>query len=119
MDWRDTSARSFVLAKAASPDGVRRRRYIKTRQRTVVSLDDEVLDLATADPGQHQGLTGEAALLAAVTAGRTGRMSDIVETIQAEQDAIIRPRPSGVLVVHVRPGTGQTPRALPRAPLLP
>jgi DNA helicase IV len=118
MDWRAPAARPFYLATAASPDGVRRRRYIKTRQRTVVSLDDEVLDLATADPGQHQGLTGEAALLAAVTAGRTGRMSDIVETIQAEQDAIIRSGLSGVLVVQGGPGTGKTAVALHRAAFL-
>ena len=84
----------------------------------MVSLDDEVLDLATADPGQHQGLTGEAALLAAVTAGRTGRMSDIVETIQAEQDAIIRSGLSGVLVVQGGPGTGKTAVALHRAAFL-
>jgi DNA helicase IV len=118
MDWRAPAARPFYLATAASPDGVRRRRYIKTRQRTVTSLDDEVLDLATADPGQHQGLTGEAALLAAVTAGRTGRMSDIVETIQAEQDAIIRSSLSGVLVVQGGPGTGKTAVALHRAAFL-
>jgi DNA helicase IV len=118
MDWRAPAARPFYLATAASPDGVRRRRYIKTRQRTVVSLDDEVLDLATADPGQHQGLTGEAALLAAVTAGRTGRMSDIVETIQAEQDAIIRSGLAGVLVVQGGPGTGKTAVALHRAAFL-
>jgi DNA helicase IV len=118
MDWRAPAARPFYLATAASPDGVRRRRYIKTRQRTVISLDDEVLDLATADPGQHQGLTGEAALLAAVTAGRTGRMSDIVETIQAEQDAIIRSSLSGVLVVQGGPGTGKTAVALHRAAFL-
>jgi DNA helicase IV len=118
MDWRAPAARPFYLATAASPDGVRRRRYIKTRQRMVVSLDDEVLDLATADPGQHQGLTGEAALLAAVTAGRTGRMSDIVETIQAEQDAIIRSGLPGVLVVQGGPGTGKTAVALHRAAFL-
>jgi DNA helicase IV len=118
MDWRAPAARPFYLATAASPDGVRRRRYIKTRQRTVVSLDDEVLDLAAADPGQHQGLTGEAALLAAVTAGRTGRMSDIVETIQAEQDAIIRSGLPGVLVVQGGPGTGKTAVALHRAAFL-
>jgi DNA helicase IV len=118
MDWRAPAARPFYLATAASPDGVRLRRYIKTRHRTVISLDDEVLDLATADPGQHQGLTGEAALLAAVTAGRTGRMSDIVETIQAEQDAIIRSGLSGVLVVQGGPGTGKTAVALHRAAFL-
>ena len=67
----------------------------------MTGLDDEVLDLAEAacaTPGGHEELTGEAALLAALDAGRTGRMSDIVETIQAEQDRIIRadlPRRAG------------------------
>src|SRR6266508_2104677 len=80
MDWRAPAARPFYLATAAAPDGIRRRRHIQTSRRRVVSLDDEVLDLATADPTQSVGLTGEAALLAAVGASRTGRMSDIVET---------------------------------------
>jgi DNA helicase IV len=118
MDWRAPAARPFYLATAASRDGVRRRRHIKTRNRTVTGLDDEVLDLAAADPRQHQGLTGEAALLAAVSASRTGKMSDIVETIQAEQDHIIRSRLPGVLVVQGGPGTGKTAVALHRAAYL-
>ena len=118
MDWRAPAARPFYLATAASRDGVQRRRHIKTRNRTVTGLDDEVLDLAAADPRQHQGLTGEAALLAAVSASRTGRMNDIVETIQAEQDHIIRSGLPGVLVVQGGPGTGKTAVALHRAAFL-
>jgi DNA helicase IV len=118
MDWRADAARPFYLATAASPTGVRRRRHIKTRDRTVVSLDDEVLDLAAADPGKHEGLTGESALLAALGASRTGRMRDIVETIQAEQDWIIRSELAGVLVVQGGPGTGKTAVALHRAAYL-
>jgi DNA helicase IV len=118
LDWRAPAARPFYLATAASRDGVRRRRHIKTRQRTVTGLDDEVLDLAVADPRDHQGLTSEAALLAAVSASRTGRMSDIVETIQAEQDQIIRSALPGVLVVQGGPGTGKTAVALHRAAFL-
>jgi DNA helicase IV len=118
MDWRAPAARPFYLATAASRDGVRRRRHIKTRNRTVTGLDDEVLDLDAADPRQRQGLTGEAALLAAVSASRTGRMSDIVETIQAEQDQIIRSVLPGVLVVQGGPGTGKTAVALHRAAFL-
>jgi DNA helicase IV len=118
LDWRAPAARPFYLATAASREGVRRRRHIKTRQRTVTGLDDEVLDLAAADPRDHQGLTSEAALLAAVNAGRTGRMSDIVETIQAEQDQIIRSGLPGVLVVQGGPGTGKTAVALHRAAFL-
>ena len=119
IDWRAEAARPFYLATAASPGDVRRRRHIKTRGRTVVGLDDEVLDLAAADPAKHEGLTGEAALLAALNASRTGRMRDIVETIQAEQDRIIRVRRRpGVLVVQGGPGTGKTAVALHRAAYL-
>src|SRR6185312_1388311 len=50
------------------------RRHIETRDRVVTSLDDEILDLASADPDRRDGLTSEAALLAAMTASRTGRM---------------------------------------------
>jgi DNA helicase IV len=118
MDWRASAARPFYLATAASPAGVRRRRHIKTRGRTVVRLDDEVLDLTVADPGKHEGLTGESALLAALGASRTGQMRDIVETIQAEQDRIIRSDLAGVLVVQGGPGTGKTAVALHRAAFL-
>ena len=118
MDWRADAARPFYLATAASPGDVRVRRHIKTRARTVQRLDDEVLDLATADPTKHEGLTGESALLAALNTSRTGRMRDIVETIQAEQDHIIRSGLPGVLVVQGGPGTGKTAVALHRAAYL-
>ncbi|WP_434743932.1 HelD family protein [Micromonospora sp. SH-82] len=118
MDWRAPAARPFYLATAANPQGVRRRRHLRTRRRTVVGLDDEVLDLATATPNGHEELTGEASLLAALNAGRTGRMRDIVETIQAEQDQVIRADLPGVLVVQGGPGTGKTAVALHRAAYL-
>ena len=118
MDWRAEAARPFYLATAASPADVSRRRHIKTRGRTVVGIDDEILDLAEADPSKHEGLTGESALLAALNASRTGQMRDIVETIQAEQDWIIRSDLAGVLVVQGGPGTGKTAVALHRAAYL-
>ncbi|WP_091085970.1 HelD family protein [Micromonospora nigra] len=118
MDWRAPAARAFYLATAANPQGVRRRRHLRTRQRKVTALHDEVLDLATAAPGGHEELTGEASLLAALDAGRTGRMRDIVETIQAEQDRVIRADLPGVLVVQGGPGTGKTAVALHRAAYL-
>lgn len=118
IDWRAPVARSFYLATAASPDGVRRRRHIRTRFRKVTGINDEVLDLAAARRTEHEGLTGEAALLAAVTASRTGRMGDIVQTIQAEQDRVIRADLPGVLVVQGGPGTGKTAVALHRAAYL-
>ena len=119
LDWRAPAARPFYLATAVSPDGVSRRRHIKTRRREVIRLDDEVLDLAAAgQEGLAGGLTGEAALLAALTASRTGQMIDIVETIQVEQDWIIRSPHKGVLVVEGGPGTGKTAVALHRAAYL-
>ncbi|KKK07437.1 helicase [Micromonospora sp. HK10] len=118
MDWRAPAARAFYLATAASPQGVRRRRHLRTRQRKVTGLNDEVLDITAASPTAHEELTGEASLLAALNAGRTGRMRDIVETIQAEQDRIIRADLPGVLVVQGGPGTGKTAVALHRAAYL-
>ncbi len=118
MDWRADAARPFYLATAASPGDVRVRRHIKTKSRQVISLDDEVLDLAAADPSRHEGLTGESALLAALNTSRTGSMTDIVETIQAEQDVIIRAPMGGALVVQGGPGTGKTAVALHRAAYL-
>jgi DNA helicase IV len=119
MDWRAPAARPFYTATAASPEGMRRRRHLRTRRREVLAIDDEVLDLTAADAAASRaGLTSEAALMAAVGAARTGRMGDIVATIQAEQDAIIRSTPSGVLVVQGGPGTGKTAVALHRAAYL-
>ncbi|EOD65457.1 HelD family protein [Amycolatopsis vancoresmycina] len=114
LDWRAPAARPFYTATAAEPGEVVRRRRITTRGRSVVALDDELLDPdAPAD-----GLVGAAALLAAVTAERTGRMRDIVTTLQAEQDRIVRDDARGVLVVQGGPGTGKTAVALHRVAYL-
>jgi DNA helicase IV len=121
VDWRAPAARPYYVATGAARLGVWRRRRITTRRRTVVRLDDEVLDLPTAaDAAGADGveLVGEAALFAALNAPRTGQMSDVVETIQAEQDAIIRSDHRGVLVVQGGPGTGKTAVALHRAAYL-
>ncbi len=121
IDWRAPAARPFYTATAARPEGVRRRRHIRTRSRKVLALEDEVLDLAdsaAAEPSSATNLTSEAALMAALTETRTGRMSDIVATIQAEQDRIIRAKPQGLLVVQGGPGTGKTAVALHRAAYL-
>lgn len=124
-DWRAPAAQAFYRATAAQPDGVVRRRHLVTRGRTVTGLEDEVLDLTSltdqdghADQDALTGLSGEGALLAALAAGRTGRMGDIVATIQAEQDAIIRSPLAGALVVQGGPGTGKTAVALHRAAYL-
>jgi DNA helicase IV len=118
VDWRAPAAQPFYTATPLHDLGVRRRRHIRTRGRTVVSIADETLDLDDPDVAQRSGLAGESVLLAALNATRTGRMTDIVRTIQAEQDRIIRADHRGVLVVQGGPGTGKTAVALHRAAYL-
>jgi DNA helicase IV len=118
IDWRAPVAQPFYRATAADPMGVFRRRHIRLSGRTVVAVDDDILDLAPLDDHDHDNLIGEAALFASLSADRTGRMSEIVGTIQAEQDAIIRSGLPGVLIVQGGPGTGKTVVALHRAAYL-
>ncbi|WP_259558904.1 HelD family protein [Brachybacterium sillae] len=119
VDWRAPAAAAFYQATAAERQGVRLRRHLITRGRTVVGLEDDVLDQSLlTEGGSEETLQGEGALLAAVTAQRTGRMGDIVATIQAEQDRIIRSDHRGVMVVQGGPGTGKTAVALHRAAYL-
>jgi DNA helicase IV len=118
VDWRAPVAAPFYQATPAAPNGVVRRRHLTTRDRQVVHLEDEVFDLAAIAPHERVSLQGEGALMAAVTAPRTGRMGDIVATIQGEQDRIVRDELAGVLVVQGGPGTGKTAVALHRAAYL-
>lgn len=117
IDWRAPAAQPFYQATPVEPGGVVRRRHITTRQRTVTALEDELLD--ASDPhGQDLELAGEGALMSALNAAREGRMSDIVATIQAEQDEIIRSPHRGLVVVQGGPGTGKTAVALHRVAYL-
>ena len=118
IDWRAPAARLFYQATAASPGDVVRRRHLTTRNRAVTAIEDEVLDLDGLEASDLSTLSGEGALLAALNAKRTGRMGDIVATIQAEQDDVIRAELPGVLVVQGGPGTGKTAVALHRAAYL-
>ena len=118
IDWRAPAARPFYAATPNDPAGLLRRRHLYTRGRTVVGLDDEVFDLDRMSEADRRGLVGEAMLLASIRRGRTGRMSDVVATIQAEQDRVIRSGLPGVLVVQGGPGTGKTVAALHRAAFL-
>lgn len=118
IDWRAPAARPFYTASPTFPDGLVRRRHLHLRDRTVVDIDDEVFDLDGLTEDDRRGLVGEAALLAALNQGRTGRMGDIVATIQAEQDRVIRAGLPGALVVQGGPGTGKTVAALHRAAYL-
>jgi DNA helicase IV len=118
IDWRAPAAQPFYAATPKDPDGLIRRRHIYTRNRTVTGVDDEVFDLDQMSEPDRKTLSGEAMLIASITAGRTGRMSDVVATIQAEQDRVIRAGLQGVLVVQGGPGTGKTVAALHRAAYL-
>ncbi|MEU3353290.1 DNA/RNA helicase domain-containing protein [Streptomyces sp. NPDC037389] len=118
IDWRAEVARPFYLATGHTPMGLRRRRHITTESHRVTDLHDEILDLTDTARTGHEGSDADAVLLAALDAARTGRMHDIVQTIQAEQDRIIRAPHQGVLVVEGGPGTGKTVVALHRAAYL-
>ncbi|MGH3909911.1 MAG: UvrD-helicase domain-containing protein, partial [Pseudonocardiaceae bacterium] len=112
LDWRAPASRAFYVATAATPENMRRRRQFHTRGRRVVDFTDEVLGRPSG------GERGDAALLAAVNAPRGDGMRDIVATIQAEQDEIIRLDHPGVLVIEGGPGTGKTVVALHRVAYL-
>ncbi|PRZ40755.1 DNA helicase IV [Antricoccus suffuscus] len=114
VDWRAPIARKFYTATAARPQGLRSRRHIRTEGRAVLGVDDEAFD--RHDRGGD--LVGEAALLEALDARRTGAMGDVVATLQSEQDEVIRAPHGGCLVVQGGPGTGKTAVALHRAAYL-
>ncbi|MFF0382213.1 HelD family protein [Streptomyces sp. NPDC004286] len=118
IDWRADVARPFYVATGHTPMGLRRRRHITSDGRTVTALHDEILDLGDDTRTGHEDPAGDAVLLAALNTARTGRMNDIVQTIQAEQDDIIRAPHRGVMVVEGGPGTGKTAVALHRAAYL-
>lgn len=118
IDWRAPVARPFYLATHHTPMGLRRRRHITSEGRVVTELHDEILDIEDRERTGFEDPSGDSVLLAAVNSARTGRMADIVRTIQAEQDRIIRAPHRGVLVVEGGPGTGKTAVALHRAAFL-
>ncbi|MCV7110440.1 DUF2075 domain-containing protein [Mycolicibacterium setense] len=112
LDWRAPLARPFYTATGAHPENMRRRRQFRTLGRRILDFTDEVLGRPTGED------SGDAALLAAVNAPRGEGMRDIVATIQAEQDEVIRNEHLGVLVVEGGPGTGKTVVALHRVAYL-
>jgi DNA helicase IV len=112
VDWRADAARPFYSATPASPEGLHRRRHLALQGRTVTGVSDELLDGSSPGP---QDVVGDTPLLEALTAPRTGRMGEVVATLQAEQDAVVRSTHRGVTVVEGGPGTGKTVVALHRA----
>jgi len=117
VDWRAPVAESFYRATGRDPMGLVRRRHFASRGRTLLGIDDELFGAAkdALDRGEVQGY---GALISALEESRSGRLSDIVATIQVEQDVIIRSELPGVLVVQGGPGTGKTVVALHRAAYL-
>jgi DNA helicase IV len=121
LDWRADHSRPFYLATTARPEGTHRRRHLRTIGRRVIGVHDEFLTAPVAGESPVDDTTdvvGESALLEALDAARSGHMTDIVATIQREQDEIIRNPHRGVLVVQGGPGTGKTAVALHRAAYL-
>ena len=119
VDWRAPVAEPFYRATGARPMGLRRRRHFLTDARRVVDLEDELFAQGDGTGGAEAlGLAGPSVLLAALARAHTGRMRDIVATVQAEQDEIIRAPLTGALVVQGGPGTGKTAVALHRAAYL-
>ncbi|MGI8491873.1 MAG: HelD family protein, partial [Acidimicrobiales bacterium] len=118
VDWRAPIAEPFYRATGAHPMGLNRRRHFLTDGPRVMDLEDELFEANGAGEGVGLGLSGSQVLLAALERSRTGRMRDIVATVQREQDEIIRGPLGGLLVVQGGPGTGKTAVALHRAAYL-
>jgi DNA helicase IV len=137
VDWRAPIAEPFYRATGREPMGLARRRHFAVHGRTLLGIEDELFGAGHLGVGHDEGLDGQvdepvtagfsdpdtglrgySTLLAALERGRTGQLGDIVGTIQAEQDEIIRSPQAGVLVVQGGPGTGKTVVALHRAAYL-
>ena len=143
VDWRAPVAEPFYRATGREPMGLARRRHFAVQGRQLLGIEDELFgeghlgvgdetgttagrdgaadgdaDPRPSDRQPGAGLRGYSTLLAVLERGRTGQLGDIVATIQAEQDEIIRSPQAGVLVVQGGPGTGKTVVALHRAAYL-
>jgi DNA helicase IV len=117
VDWRAPIAVPFYRASSKDPLGLSRRRQIVVDRNRVVAVADDLFGVGDGDATETR-LRGGDALLAELERARTGEMLDIVATIQAEQDEIIRAPLEQLLTVQGGPGTGKTAVGLHRAAFL-
>ena len=117
VDWRAPIAEPFYRATGREPMGLVRRRHFATSGRVLRGIDDEFFGEAR-DELQAGAVVGQGALISALEEARSGKLGDIVATIQGEQDEVIRAPLPGILVVQGGPGTGKTVVALHRAAYL-
>jgi DNA helicase IV len=119
VDWRSPAAEPFFGATHANPMGlVSRRRYRWTRGRISDYWDEVFTSDGTVGLQSHPALDDQSAFIASLAGSRSDRMRDVLGTIQADQDAIIRAPSLGALVVDGGPGTGKTVVALHRSAYL-
>ncbi|MFJ9415208.1 RNA polymerase recycling motor ATPase HelR [Streptomyces sp. NPDC101227] len=113
IDWRSPAAEPFFAATHANPMGLASRRRYRWASGRISDYWDEVF---TADGFEgHAALDDQSAFIASLGGNRSSRMRDVLGTIQADQDAIIRAGSRGALVVDGGPGTGKTVVALHRS----
>jgi Viral (Superfamily 1) RNA helicase len=116
VDWRAPAAEPFFGATHANPMGLLSRRRYRWSRGRISDYWDEVF---TSDGLRgHAALDDQSAFIASLGSSRSPRMRDVLSTIQADQDAIIRASSRGALVVDGGPGTGKTVVALHRAAYL-
>ena len=121
VDWRAPISEPFYRATGRDSLGLLRRRHFVSRGRQILDLEDEFFGDAAGKSAVVVGgteLQGHGALVAALSENRSGKLGDIVGTIQAEQDEIIRSPMKGILLCQGGPGTGKTVIALHRAAYL-
>ncbi|MGV9271761.1 HelD family protein [Streptomyces griseosporeus] len=120
IDWRAPAAAPFYRSTPVDPGRVVRRRVIRSKGRRVLGVEDDLMrpELTAFLDGHQLPVIGDGALMAALGQARTHTMRDIVASIQAEQDMVIRAPAASVTYVEGGPGTGKTAVALHRAAYL-
>lgn len=120
IDWRAPAAAPFYRSTPKDPGRVVRRRVIRSKGRKVLGVEDDLMrpELTAYLSGDRLPVIGDGALMAALGQARSHTMRDIVSSIQAEQDLVIRAPAASVTEVAGGPGTGKTAVALHRAAYL-